>query len=160
MCALGNLVIYLPAFSGRKDRHWIDLRFAVAQYWELASWANQRLALTGLHNTGEVYEAHVAFKLSALQFGQALIDYHEAVKKSHLYDAIDMEDRLHRTWFRMDVVKLCEDIIGDELKREQRREDRPQEDSLFWGPPFDISRVEGTIITAFVPSRSHSLSQT
>ncbi len=31
-----------------------------------------------------------------------------------------MEDRLHRTWFRTDVVKLCEDIIGDELKREQR----------------------------------------
>ncbi len=85
LCALGNLVIYLPAFSGRKDRHWIDLRFAVAQYWELASWANQRLALTGLHNTGEVYEAHVAFKLSALQFGQALIDYHEAIKKPHLY---------------------------------------------------------------------------
>ncbi|KAK0237589.1 hypothetical protein EDD85DRAFT_951777 [Armillaria nabsnona] len=142
LCALGNLVIYLPAFSGPKDRHWINLHFAVAQYWELVSWVNQRLTLTGLHNTGEVYEAHVAFKLSALQFGQALINYHEAIKRSHLYEAIDMEDRLHRTWFRTDVVKLCEDIIDDELKWEQRREDQLQEDSLFWGPPFDISRVE------------------
>ncbi|SJL18389.1 uncharacterized protein ARMOST_21977 [Armillaria ostoyae] len=142
LCALGNLLIYLPAFSGRKDRHWNDLRFAVAQYWEVASWANQHLALTGLHETGDVYEAHVAFKLSALQFGQALIDYHEAVKKSHLYEVIDNEDRLHRTWFRTDVVKLCEDVIGDELKREQRQAERPQEDSLFWHPPFDVSRVE------------------
>ncbi len=123
LCALGNLIIYLPALSSRKDRHWNDLRFSVAQYWEVVSWANQRLTLTNLHDTGEVYEAHVAFKLSALQFRQALIDYHEAVKKSHLYEAIDIEDHLHRTWFRTDVIKLCEDIIGDELKREQRRED-------------------------------------
>ncbi|KAK0429602.1 hypothetical protein EV421DRAFT_1914393 [Armillaria borealis] len=92
LCALGNLLIYLPAFSGRKDRHWNDLQFTVAQYWEVASWANKHLALTGLHESGEVYEAHVAFKLSALQFGQALIDYHEAVKQSHLYEVIDNED--------------------------------------------------------------------
>ncbi|SJL06527.1 uncharacterized protein ARMOST_09868 [Armillaria ostoyae] len=142
LCALGNLLIYLPAFSGQKDRHWNDLRFAVAQYWEMASWANQHLALTGLHESGKVYEAHVAFKLSALQFRQALIDYHEAIKQSHLYKVIDNEDRLHRTWFRMDVVKLCKDVIGDELKCEQRRAERPQEDSLFWEPPFDVSRVE------------------
>ncbi|KAK0430975.1 hypothetical protein EV421DRAFT_1912336 [Armillaria borealis] len=126
LCALGNLLIYLPAFSGRKDRHWNDLQFAVAQYWEVASWANQHLALTGLHESSEVYEAHVAFKLSALQFSQALIDYHEAVKQSHLYEVIDNEDHLHCTWFRTDMVKLY----------------RPQEDSLFWEPPFDISRVE------------------
>ncbi len=81
----------------------------------MASWVNQRLALTNLHDTGEVYEAHVAFKLSALQFGEALIDYHEAVKKSHLYEAIDIEDCLHRTWFWTDMIKLCKDIIGDEL---------------------------------------------
>ncbi|SJL11291.1 uncharacterized protein ARMOST_14694 [Armillaria ostoyae] len=108
LCALGNLLIYLPAFSGRKDWHWNDLRFAVAQYWEVASWANQHLALTGLHESGKVYKAHVAFKLSALQFGQALIDYHKAVKQSHLYEVIDNEDHLHRTWFRMDVVKFDE----------------------------------------------------
>ncbi|KAK0460232.1 uncharacterized protein EV420DRAFT_1478749 [Desarmillaria tabescens] len=66
----------------RQDQYWNDLCFAIAQYWEIVSWANEQLVLTGLSETNWVYEVHVAFKLSALQFGLALLDYHNSLKGS------------------------------------------------------------------------------
>ncbi|PBK98361.1 hypothetical protein ARMGADRAFT_1075215 [Armillaria gallica] len=32
VCALGNLLIYLPALSQRQDKYWDDLWFAFSQY--------------------------------------------------------------------------------------------------------------------------------
>ncbi|KAK0474221.1 hypothetical protein IW261DRAFT_1423093 [Armillaria novae-zelandiae] len=95
VCALGNLLIYLPALSGRKDLYWDDLRFAFSQYWELVSWANEHLVLTGLNGREDVYEIHVVVKLSAQQFGQALLDYNVSVEDCPLYEALDSEDRFH-----------------------------------------------------------------
>ncbi|KAK0435806.1 uncharacterized protein EV420DRAFT_1487855 [Desarmillaria tabescens] len=89
ICALGNLIIYLHVLSGQQDQYWNDLRFAVAQYWEIVSWANERLVLTGLNETEKVYEVHVAFKLSVLQFGIGLLDYHDSLKGSQLYKAVE-----------------------------------------------------------------------
>ncbi|KAK0459917.1 hypothetical protein IW261DRAFT_1578114 [Armillaria novae-zelandiae] len=97
VCALGNLLIYLPALSGRKDLYWDDLRFAFSQYWELVSWANEHL-------------------LSAQQFGQALLDYNVSVEDCPLYEALDSEDRFHRTWFRSDVMSAFDQTFGNELR--------------------------------------------
>ncbi|KAK0477449.1 hypothetical protein IW261DRAFT_1421144 [Armillaria novae-zelandiae] len=142
VCALGNLLIYLPALSGRKDLYWDDLRFAFSQYWELVSWANEHLVLTGLNGREDVYEIHVVVKLSAQQFGQALLDYNVSVEDCPLYEALDSEDRFHRTWFRSDVMSAFNQTFGNELRQAQRKENRRSEDSLFWDVPFGISRAK------------------
>ncbi|KAK0474274.1 hypothetical protein IW261DRAFT_1423148 [Armillaria novae-zelandiae] len=118
VCALGNLLIYLPALSGQKDLYWDDLRFAFSQYWELVSWANEHLVLTSLNGREDVYEIHVVVKLSAQQFGQALLDYN------------------------VDVMSAFDQMFGNELRQAQCKENRRSEDSLFWDVPFGISRAK------------------
>ncbi|KAK0478119.1 hypothetical protein IW261DRAFT_1565102 [Armillaria novae-zelandiae] len=125
--------------------YWDDLRFAFSQYWELVSWANKHLVLTGLNGREDVYEIHVVVKLSAQQFGQALLDYNMSVKDCPLYEALDSEDRFHRTWFRSDVMSAFDQTFGNELRQAQRKENRHSEDSLFWDVPFGISRAKGTL---------------
>ncbi|KAK0183793.1 hypothetical protein F5146DRAFT_1188623 [Armillaria mellea] len=99
VCALDNLLIYLPALSKCQDEYWDNLHFAFTQYWELVSWGNECLALTGMDGSDDVYELYVAIKLSALQFGLALLDYHTSVADSSLYEALDSGDQFNRIWF-------------------------------------------------------------
>ncbi|KAK0183876.1 hypothetical protein F5146DRAFT_1180218 [Armillaria mellea] len=127
VCTLGNLLIYLPALSKHQDEYWDDLHFAFTQYWELVSWGNERLALTGMDESDDVYELYMAVKLSALQFGLALLDYHTSVADSSLYEALDSGDQFNRIWFRSD---------------EQQKKRCQPEDNLFWDIPFGISTVK------------------
>ncbi|KAK0186231.1 hypothetical protein F5146DRAFT_1004388 [Armillaria mellea] len=126
VCALGNLLIYLPALSKCQDEYWDNLHFAFMQYWELVSWGNERLTLTGMDGSNDVYELYMAIKLSALQFGLALLDYHTSVADSSLYEALDSGDR----------------HLAKSYDRNSKRRDSQPEDNLFWDIPFSISTVE------------------
>ncbi|KAK0189624.1 hypothetical protein F5146DRAFT_1199844 [Armillaria mellea] len=142
ICTLGNLLIYLPALSKCQDEYWDDLHFAFMQYWELVSWGNECLALTGMDGSDDVYELYVAIKLSALQFGLALLDYHTSVADSSLYEALDSGDWFNRIWFQSDVLGTFDQTFGKELQQEQRKKRHQLEDNLFWDILFGISTVE------------------
>ncbi|KAK0197397.1 hypothetical protein F5146DRAFT_1130260 [Armillaria mellea] len=142
VCTLGNLLIYLLALSKCQDEYWDDLHFAFMQYWELVSWGNERLALTGMNGSNDVYELYMAVKLSALQFGLALLDYHTSVADSPLYEALDSGDWFNRIWFRSDVLGVFDQTFSKELQQEQRKKRHQLEDNLFWDIPFGISTVE------------------
>ncbi|KAK0186418.1 hypothetical protein F5146DRAFT_1142789 [Armillaria mellea] len=115
VCALGNLLIYLPVLSKHQDEYWDNLRFAFTQYWELVSWGNEHLALTGMDGSDDVYELYVAVKLSALQFGLALLDYHTSVADSSLYEALDSGDQFNHIWFWSDMLGAFDQTFGKEL---------------------------------------------
>ncbi|KAK0189314.1 hypothetical protein F5146DRAFT_1140887 [Armillaria mellea] len=142
VCALGNLLIYLPALSKCQDEYWDDLHFAFMQYWELVSWGNEHLALTGMDGSNDVYELYVAVKLSALQFGLALLDYHTSVADSPLYEALDSGDQFNCIWFQSDVLGAFDQTFGKELQQEQRKKRHQPEDNLFWDILFNISTVK------------------
>lgn len=100
--------------------------------------------LTGLNGSENVYEIYVAVKLSALQFGQALLDYHASAEDCPLYESLTSEDCFHHTWFRSDVMSAFDQMFGQELRLEQRKKNRCSEDSLFWDVLFGIRRAKGT----------------
>ncbi len=90
-----------------------------------------------------MYEIYVAVKLSALQFGQALLDYHASAKDCPLYESLASEDCFHCTWFCSDVILAFDQMFGQELRLEQCKKNRHSEDSLFWDVPFGIRRAKG-----------------
>ncbi|KAK0185088.1 hypothetical protein F5146DRAFT_1228388 [Armillaria mellea] len=135
----------VQALSKCQDEYWDDLHFAFMQYWELVSWGNERLALTGMDGSDDVYELYMAVKLSVLQFGLALLDYHTSVADSPLYEALDSGDQFNCIWFQSDVLGAFDQTFGKELQQEQRKKRHQPEDNLFWDILFSISTVEDQI---------------
>lgn len=99
--------------------------------------------LTGLNGSENMYEIYIAVKLSALQFGQALLDYHASAKDCPLYEFLASEDCFHCTWFCSDVILVFDQMFGQELRLEQCKKNCHSEDSLFWDVPFGIRRAKG-----------------
>ncbi|KAK0462745.1 hypothetical protein IW261DRAFT_1576240 [Armillaria novae-zelandiae] len=120
----------------------IETREGLLDYWELVSWVNEHLVLTSLNGREDVYKIHVVVKLSAQQFGQALLDYNMSVKDCPLYEALNSEDCFHHTWFHNNVMSAFDQTFGKELQHAQRKENHRSEDSLFWDVPFGISRAK------------------
>ncbi|KAK0197384.1 hypothetical protein F5146DRAFT_1155456 [Armillaria mellea] len=104
------------------------LLLCIMAHWKKVITAGE--PLEGMDGSNDVYELYMAVKLSALQFGLALLDYHTSVADSPLYEALDSGDWFNRIWFRSNVLG------------EQQKKRRQPEDNLFWDIPFSISTVE------------------
>ncbi len=144
--ALGNLLIFMQSLADESDRGTIDLKLGVAAYTELMIWLDAHVAMQDLEGVPSRFSAaHVAFRLSAQQFGQALLGHQKFLRKNlKYYHDVPKQYRVKIRHFEPDIAKSYKEVFQDTLPPSVPGE--PGDLDLIWAPPFEVKKWTGKLL--------------